>query len=225
MKLQDKLDTIKDDFENGRFPLRPTTEQLAIMARATKSLIESGQADRALKAGDRAPTFELKDADGETISSRDLLASGPLVLTFYRGVWCPFCNEDLKALEAERPAIEARGARLVAVSPQSQANSRKSKRGNELSFPILSDTNSDLAGAFGIRFTLPDDLIEVYKSFGNELPRINDNPDWVLPMPARYVIDTDGTIAFAEINPDYTKRPEPSELLPVLDGLGVGKVA
>jgi peroxiredoxin len=131
----------------------------------------------------------------------------------------------LQALEAERPAIEARGARLVAVSPQSQANSRKSKRGNELSFPILSDTNSDLAGAFGIRFTLPDDLIEVYKSFGNELPRINDNPDWVLPMPARYVIGTDGTIAFAEINPDYTKRPEPSELLPVLDGLGVGKVA
>jgi peroxiredoxin len=225
MRLQDKLDAIKEDFENGRFPLVPTAKQLATMAGATTALIESGQADRALKAGDRAPDFALQDADGEMVSSHDLLAMGPLVLTFYRGVWCPFCNEDLKALEAERSAIEARGARLVAVSPQNQANSRKSKRDNKLGFPILSDVNSELAEVFGIRFTLPDDLIEVYKSFGNELPRLNDNPDWVLPMPARYVIGTDGIIAFAEINPDYTKRPEPLELLPVLDRLNVGKAA
>jgi peroxiredoxin len=222
MKLQDKLDAMREDFENGRFPLVPTRNQLDTMSRATRSLIESGQADRALKAGDRAPEFTLEDAEGTAVSSRALLARGPLVATFYRGVWCPYCNHDLQALEEIRPEIEARGASLVAVSPQTPANSRKSQRDNKLGFPILSDAGTAVAAEFGLRFALPDDLIEVYKQFGNDLPEINDDPAWVLPMPARYVIGTDGVIAYAEVNPDYTRRPDPSELLPVLDRLRAG---
>jgi peroxiredoxin len=222
MKLQARLDAMREDFENGGFPLVPTRAQLETMQRATQSLIDSRQADDALKAGDTAADFTLQDANGDTVSSRALLARGPLVATFYRGVWCPYCNSDLQALEEVRPEIESRGAALVAISPQTQANSCKSQRDNRLGFPILSDPGTAVAARFGLRFSLPDDLIEVYRQFGNDLARINDDPSWVLPMPARYVIGTDGVITYAEVNPDYTRRPDPSELLPVLDRLRAG---
>lgn len=222
MKLQDKLDAMRDDFESGRFPLVPTQAQLDTMQRATQSLIDSRQADKALEAGDTAPEFILQDADGNIVSSRKLLSQGPLVATFYRGVWCPYCNVDLQALEEVRPEIEARGASLVAISPQTQANSRKSQRDNKLRFPVLSDAGGTVADQFGLRFALPEDLIEVYKQFGNDLAKINNDRSWVLPMPARYVIGSGGVIAYAEVNPDYTRRPDPSELLPVLDRLRAG---
>jgi peroxiredoxin len=195
------------------------------MHRATAELVAGGQARHALKAGDKAPDFVLNDADGMPVASRDLRAKGPLVLSFYRGVWCPYCNMELQALQAELAAIEARGASLVAISPQTAPNSRRSQRDNKLSFPILSDPKAEVANAFGIRFALPDYLVEVYKSFKNDLPLINDDPSWVLPMPARYVIGTDGIIAYAEVNPDYTQRPDPSELLPVLDRMRASKAA
>jgi len=225
MTLQDRLDALKADFEAGRFPLVPTAQQIETMRRATEELIASGQAERALKAGDKAPEFTLKDPDGKPVSSRELLGKGPLVVSFYRGVWCPYCNLELQALEAARPAIEARGASLVAISPQTASNSRKSQRDNKLSFPILSDVKSEVANAFGIRFALPDYLIGLYKSFKNDLPNFNDDPSWVLPMPARYVIGRDGIIVYAEVNPDYTHRPDPSGLLPVLDRLKVDAAA
>jgi peroxiredoxin len=225
MALQDRLDAFKADFESGRFPLKPTMEALDTMHRATDELIASAQAQRAKKAGDTAPEFTLRDPDGKPMSSRELLARGPLVISFYRGVWCPYCNLELQALQEALPEIAARGASLVAISPQTAANSRKSQRDNKLSFPILSDSKSEVANAFGIRFKLPDDLIELYKSFKTDLPAFNDDPSWVLPMPARYVIGTDGIIAYSEVNPDYTQRPDPSELLPVLDRLKESKAA
>ena len=225
MALQDRLDAFKADFETGRWIFQPSREALDIMHRATAELIESAQAQRARKAGDVAPEFALLDPDGKPVSSRDLLAQGPLVLSFYRGVWCPYCNLELQALQLALPEIAARGASLVAISPQTAPNSRKSQRDNKLGFPILSDVRSEVANAFGIRFTLPDYLVALYKSFKNDLPAFNDDPSWVLPMPARYVIGTDGIIAYAEVNPDYTRRPDPSELLPVLDRLKASKAA
>jgi peroxiredoxin len=225
MALQDRLDAFKADFTGGKLAFKPTKERLAAMERATAELIESGQAQRAKKAGDAAPEFSLKDPEGNPVSSRELLAKGPLVVSFYRGVWCPYCNLELQALQAALPEIAARGASLVAISPQTGANSRKSQRDNKLDFPILSDVRSEVANAFGIRFALPDYLAEVYKTFGNNLPIINEDPAWVLPMPARYVIGTDGIIAYSEVNPDYTQRPDPSELLPVLDRLRASKAA
>ena len=225
MALQDRLDAFKADFVGGKLAFKPTKERLEAMARATAELIESGQAQRAKKAGDIAPEFTLKDPEGNPVSSRELLARGPLVVSFYRGVWCPYCNLELQALQATLSQITARGASLVAISPQTGANSRKSQRDNKLEFPILSDVKSEVANAFGIRFALPDYLAEVYKTFGNNLPVVNDDPAWVLPMPARYVIGTDGVIAYAEVNPDYTQRPDPSELLPVLDRLRASRAA
>jgi peroxiredoxin len=212
MSLQDKLDAFKADFEGKKAP----PEVVAVMHKATAELIASGQAARTLKVGARAPIFALPNAHGELVRSADLLARGPLVLTFYRGIWCPYCNMDLQAIEAAAEEIRALGASLVAISPQTAPNRRKSERENALSFPILSDHGNSVANEFGLRFRLPDDLIAVYKGFGNDLTVGNGEDSWTLPMPARYVIGNDGVIAYAEVNPDYTRRPDPSELLPVL---------
>lgn len=219
MTLQAKLDAFKADFKGGKAPYFAPPEIHPIMARATAELAASGQAGRALKAGDRAPVFTLNDPEGKPVTSDDLLAKGPLVISFYRGVWCPYCNLELQALQETLPALQALGASLVAISPQTAANSRKSQRQNKLDFPILSDTHNDVAAAFGLRFALPDYLVDLYRSLKNDLPAFNDDPAWTLPMPARYVIGQDGIIAYAEVNPDYTLRPEPDSMLPVLQRL------
>jgi peroxiredoxin len=216
MTLQAKLDAFKADFEAGKPPYRVPPSVIETMRRATGELIASGAAGRALKAGDKAPAFILNDADGGPVSSAELLAKGPLVVSFYRGVWCPYCNMELQALQTALPAFEKLGANLVAISPQTAANSRKSMRQNGVSFPILSDTRNEVAAAFGLRFALPDYLVDLYKSLRNELPTFNGDPSWTLPMPARYLIGVDGTIRYAEVNPDYTRRPEPEDMLPAV---------
>ncbi|KAA0996374.1 AhpC/TSA family protein [Pseudomonas sp. ANT_J12] len=218
MTLQAKLDAFKADFKAGKPPYNAPAEIHPIMERATAQLIASGAAGNALKVGDKAPLFTLKDPDGNPVSSADLLAKGPLVLTFYRGVWCPYCNMELQAVQAFLPTLQELGANLVAISPQIAANSRKSVRINGLEFPILSDTHNDVAQAFGLRFALPDYLVELYKNLRNDLPTFNDDPSWTLPMPARYVIGQDGVIRYAEVNPDYTQRPEPEAMLDALRG-------
>ncbi len=221
MALQDKLDALKTKFETEMAP----PEVVAVLHRITDELIASGQAGRSLHAGDRAPAFTLPDPDGKLVSSQDLLAKGPLVLTFYRGVWCPYCNLDLQALEEARSEIEARGAFLVAVSQQTAANSRKAQRTNKLGFPIVGDKGGELAAKFGIRWHLPDDVQAVHKQLGADLVAFNGEDSWTLPMPARYVIGQDGVIAYAEVNPDYTRRPEPTDVFAVLDQLNRSKVA
>ncbi len=221
MSLQDRLDAFKADFESKKAP----PEAVTSFHKATDGLIASGQAERALKAGDRAPAFTLPDANGATVSSTDLFAHAALVVTFYRGVWCPYCNLDLQAIEAAANEIREFGASLVAISPQTPANSRRSQRENKLSFPILSDHAGTIANLFGLRFRLPDYLIAVYKQFGVDLAIHNGEPSWTLPMPSRYIIGRDGAIAYAEVNPDYTCRPDPEELLPVLRRLRSARAA
>jgi peroxiredoxin len=162
------------------------------------------------------PDFSLPDPDGKQISSTELLLRGPLVISFYRGVWCPYCNMELQALQEALPRFHEVGASLVAISPQTAVNSRKSVRQNNLDFPILSDANNMVAAAFGLGFALPGYLIELYKALKNDLPLFNSDPSWTLPMPGRFVIGQDHVVRYAEVNPDYTKRPEPEELLPAL---------
>jgi peroxiredoxin len=216
MTLQSKLDAFKTDFEAGKPPYNVPPSVIQTMHRATAELTASGAATRALKAGDKAPAFTLNDPEGQSISSSELLAKGPLVVSFYRGVWCPYCNMELQALQAELPEFEKLGASLVAISPQTPVNSRKSVRQNQLGFPILSDIHNDVAAAFGLRFEMPDYLIDLYKGLKNDLPTFNGDPSWTLPMPGRFVIAQDGTILYAEVNPDYTRRPEPEDMLPAL---------
>jgi peroxiredoxin len=221
LPLQGKLDAFKIEFDTRLAP----PAAVEALHRSVDELIASGAPDRALKVGDFAPEFTLPDPDGNPVSSRELLAKGPLVVSFYRGVWCPYCNFELTALEQVRSAIEAKGATLVAISQQLAPNSRKSQRQNGLGFPILGDHGGEVGARFGLRWTLPDYLRVAHTTLGAVLPQFNGEDSWTLPMPARYVIAQDGTIAFAEVNADYTKRPDPSAILPVLERLAQRQVA
>jgi peroxiredoxin len=214
MTLQQELDAYKATPKPHILPeFRP------VIGRTIADLIASAQAQTARKAGERAPDFVLPDQNGAAVSSADLLAKGPLVVSFYRGVWCPFCNIELKALEVALSDIRARGATLVAISQQTPPNSRKAQRDNGLSFPILSDKGGEVGAAFGLRWVVPEDMREVHKKLGGPLPVFNGEDSWTLPMPARYVIGQDGVIVYGEVNPDYTQRPEPGDLFLILDRL------
>ena len=221
LPLQAKLDAFKIEFDTRLAP----PAAVEALHRSVDELIASGAPDRALKVGDIAPEFTLPDPDGNPVSSRELLAKGPLVVSFYRGVWCPYCNFELTALEEVRSEIEARGATLVSISQQLAPNSRKSQRQNGLGFPILGDHGGEVGARFGLRWTLPDYLRVAHTTLGAVLPQFNGEDSWTLPMPARYVIAQDGTIAYAEVNADYTKRPDPSAILPILERLGQRQVA
>lgn len=221
LPLQGKLDALKHEFDTNLAP----PAAVEALHRSTVELIEAGAPARALKVGDVAPEFILPDPDGNPVSSKVMLAKGPLVVTFYRGVWCPYCNFDLSALEEARPDIESRGASLVAISEQTAPNSRKSQRQNGLGFPILGDHGGEIANQFGVRWTLPEYLRLVQKSLGADLTQFNGEDSWTLPMPARYVIAQDGKIVYAEVNADYTRRPEPSAIFPVLEQQSRLKVA
>jgi peroxiredoxin len=214
LELQRKLDALTDALISGGKIPAPIVSQLM---EGIQDQLASGRAERALKAGDSAPPFSLTDHTGALVSSASLLSRGPVVLSFYRGVWCPYCNLELKDLEEARVDIEARGAALVAVSMQNAANSIKAAYENNLKFPILIDKDGFVAAQFGLLYKLSPQLIAVYKTLGNDLEAINGESSWSLPMPARYVIDQDGVIAYAEVNPDYTHRPETSDLMPILD--------
>jgi peroxiredoxin len=192
---------------------------LEIMFGQIQDLVKSGQADRAVMAGQAAPTFRLKDTHGKTFDSLQALGRGPLVATFFRGVWCAYCNLELRALEAARPEIEARGATVVALSMQAVEHSEESRSTNQLGFPVLLDPGGDIADRFGLRSKIPANLAEVFRMGGTDLETINGEDSWTLPIPALYVIGEDSIVAYAEINPDFTKRAEPSDVFPVLDKL------
>lgn len=190
-----------------------------IMQRAGQEFADSGQANRALTVGDKAPHFTLPSATGETRSLDALLAEGPVVLTFYRGAWCPYCNIALRSLQQHHDAITARGARLLAVSPQIPDESLTLTEKHDLAFDVLSDIGSDTAKQFGLAFDLPDDLAAVYDKLGFDLQRVNDGHPRTLPLPAAYVIDRDGVIRWVFVNTDYTTRAEPTDILAALDAL------
>ncbi|MER6418190.1 peroxiredoxin-like family protein [Streptomyces sp. NPDC001137] len=190
-----------------------------IMRRAGQELADSGQADHALTVGAQAPRFTLPTATGQTVSLESLLTDGPVVLTFYRGAWCPYCNIALRSLQRHHEAITARGARLVAVSPQIPDGSLTLTEKHALTFDVLSDVGSDTAKQYGLAFDLPDDLAAVYDKLGFDLQRVNDGHPRTLPLPATYVIDREGTIRWAFVDTDYTTRAEPADILAALDAL------
>jgi peroxiredoxin len=181
--------------------------------------VASGQAERALKAGDPAPSFRLQDQNGESVSLSRLLARGPLVISFYRDAWCCYCNLELQALEDARAQIEARGASLVAISMQDAAHSGEAVSANHLGFPSLVDADGHVAAQFGLLYRLSPQMIEVHRQLGQNLEKIHGAVGWSLLIPARYVIGLDGIVAYADIDPDFTHRAEPSDMFPILEQL------
>jgi len=176
--------------------------------------------DRVLKAGDRAPAFTLKDQLGRAISSADLLARGPLVVSFFRGTWCPYCTEEIKALGESYDAVRAAGADVVVITPQSQANARGYYADTHLPFPVLVDPDAEIAAEFGLAYTFPDYLKKLYLDvFSNDLAVVNAAHSWRLPIPGRFIIGTDGIIIDAQVDPDYRFRPDPEDTLAALGRL------
>ncbi|OPF83741.1 alkyl hydroperoxide reductase [Streptomyces antioxidans] len=193
----------------------------AVKERAARELAESGQAERALAVGARAPHFRLPSATGGTLALEDLLSAGaPVVLTFYRGAWCPYCNMTLRSLQRHHKDITARGARLVAISPQRPDESLSQSQKHQLAFDVLSDIGSATARRYGLAFEVSEELAAHYARSGLDLERVNDGHARVLPIPATYVIDRSGTVRWAFVDTDFTVRAEPADILAALDALG-----
>jgi peroxiredoxin len=180
---------------------------------------ESGIETRALREGQLAPDVALPDVSGRRVRLRDLWRTGPLVLVFYRGAWCPYCSLQLRAWQGRLDALRRFGATLVAISPQTPDHSITTAQKNALAFTVLSDSALEAAEAFKIAFTLPPELIDLYGCLGNELPVLNGNGRWALPMTATYLIDTRGQIVHAHVDADYRERAEPAAVLSRLESI------
>jgi peroxiredoxin len=192
----------------------------AVHARAVADLKAQGLAAQALsifKVGARSPSFELPDHNGKLVSSAHFLAKGPLVLLFIRGRWCPFCVGQMEAMNYITAEIEAAGASLVAVSPQTEKQAFFMHNQHKLAFPLLVDTHNQLARQFGLVYRVPEEQRGLYRSTFVNLPFANGDPSWELPIPATFVIGRDNTILFASANEDYTDRPEPLEILSMVE--------
>jgi peroxiredoxin len=218
MSLKADLDAFRAEFMAGVAP-----EIREKMTSADMELAISGIAQRALKAGERAPDFGLPDVHGRFVGLYELLQSGPVVVSFYRGGWCPYCNLELRALQKVLPEIHGLGAELVAISPQTPDESLSTTEKDELTFRVLSDVGSVTATAYGIAFQLAEELRDLYARSGHALPQKNGDDSWILPIPATYVIARDGTVALAFVDVDYRNRLEPAEILAVLRALSTGR--
>lgn len=183
------------------------------LARVRQVLADSDIEDEALKVGDRAPMFELPDAFGNVIRLADLLKDGPVILSFYRGQWCPYCNIELRALQRALTDVQATGSTLVAVSPNVPDISRELIEKLGLAFPVLTDHDNLVAKEFRIAFEMIPEHVELYESRGRDIRLFNGTQARELPTPATYVVDTDGVIRYAYINVDYRTRAEPSEVV------------
>jgi peroxiredoxin len=150
---------------------------------------------------------------------RSLQAAKPTIVIFYRGGWCPYCNLELRAWQTLLPEVSALGAQLLAISPQLPDNSLSTAEKNELAYPVLSDSSMNAANAFGIAFELPPELVDLYGKAGNDLPTLNGNGRWVLPIPATFVFDAAGKVIYRHVESDYRQRAEPLEIIKLLGAL------
>lgn len=187
-----------------------------IMAKAIADLKATNLLAKAPKQGDRFPSFTLPNAQGKSTSLSSLLDKGKVVLTFYRGGWCPYCNLELKAFQAVLPEIEAKGATLVAITPETPDNTLSTRDKNELKFEVLTSKNNGLARDLNLVYQLPDDLVTLYNNFGIDLQNSQGNEENELPIAATYIIDQDGTITYDFLAEDYKLRANPQEVLAAL---------
>lgn len=191
-------------------------EIMNIFEEKAERLAMAGIVERAVKVDDLAPIFALPDASGEKVSIMDLLIEGSLILTFYRGGWCPYCNITLRTLQKHLPRFRAEGANLVAISLQLLDSTNDVVNENHLDFPVLSDVGLMIGKDYGIDFVLDEELRPIYESLGINIPKANGDMSLKLSVPGTFVIDTDGTVLYSFLNTDYTKRADPDEILEAL---------
>jgi peroxiredoxin len=196
-------------------------EIVATFDREIESLVRSGIAAHALKQGAQAPDFTLPNVDGRPVTLSALLKQGPVVLTFYRGDWCPYCNLQLRAYQHILPQIQELGASLVAVSPQTPDNSLTTAEKKGLAFPVLSDTGNATARRYGLVFTLGEAVRQVLTQSGSHVPTFNGDDSWELPMPGTFVLAPDGTVRLAFVDADWTRRLEPAAILDTVRRLAI----
>lgn len=215
MTFQQRLAQLKQRIEGGM-----PQDVLDIMHGATAELAASGIEEKVLKVNDTMPAFSLLDENEQAINSSELTTKGPLVITFYRGLWCPYCNADLANLKHIVSTVEEDGGNMITISPELPEYSREIIKKQRLPFSILSDAGNEIAAKFGLRFRLPENLKVLYRdTFNIDLEKFSGDPSWTLPMPARFLVDSAGIIHYAESSADYTQRPDPDDLVEVLKTL------
>ena len=205
-----EMDLARSLFRDQKLPKRA----LKIMDAATAELENNAVASRALPPGNIAPDFILPNVDGRSVRLYTELEQGPVVLVFYRGGWCPYCNIHLRGFQKSLPDFKAAGAQVIGISPQLPDQSLTTQEKAELAFPVLSDVGLNTARSFGIAFELPKALLDLYADFDVLLENSNGvEGSKELPLPVTFVIRADRTIAYTQVEADFTRRSEPLEVL------------
>ena len=214
MKLEAQLKAKRIQSESSR-----NKTQVDIMKGTTERFIQEGIEQLALCVGDTIPSFHLPNANGQVVAVTDLLMNGPLILTFYRGSWCPYCNLELRAYQQNLAAISTLGAQVVAISPELPDSSLSNAEKLALEFEVLSDVGNTVARKFGLVFKIPDELAEVYKQLNSDITAYTGDNSWEVPIPATYLVGSDSKIAFSHVNADYLERAEPLTVIKALSEL------
>lgn len=194
-------------------------ELLEPFMRPIQQLIDTSAAAKARKVGEMAPDFTLPDVLGRPVRLSELLQRGPVVLTFYRGIWCPVCNLEMHAYQQALPQLQALGASVVAISPQTPDHSLSMAEKHALSFAVLSDAGNWVAQQYGLAFPLDETVRAAHQQLGVDLPTYNGDASWQLPIPATYLIDQAGIVQLAFVDPDFTHRLDPSLIIAQLKRL------
>ena len=218
MKSETRMDPLQAQLDDITAQTRKLVqpERLERNERVIAELFATGIEDKILKAGDSMPEFALPDAHGKLVHSNDLLAIAPLVISFFRGRWCPYCITELEAWRDAYSILRERGALFVAVSPQSIRQNDFTVTQHELPFPVLRDEKAAVAAAFGAGYTVPASYRDYYRSILVNIPFINDEDSWRLPLPATFVIGQNGIVQWSSGFADFRVRPEPEDALSVL---------
>ena len=215
------MGSLKEDFAALQKDLATSTAEKAnkLLKQARQQLVDGTKVGPLITVGDKFPHFSLPNVVGNAVNSEDLLAQGPVVVCFFRGGWCPYCNLELHAYQAILDDIRILGADFVAISPQLPDEGLNMVAKANLTFEVLSDTGNSLAEHLGLVYEVNAKVADLYRSMGYDLERINGNVRWTLPVPATFVIGTNSTVVQAYFNPDYTLRMEPSEVIATLKTL------
>ncbi len=187
-------------------------DKYTVMQQSTRALLDAKISNKALQSGDVLPDFELPDENQHTVHLNDVLQDKYLIVSFYRGGWCPYCNMELRALQQLSDEFKNLGADLVAISPETPDNSMTTSEKNGLKFKILSDIDNIYAKQLNLAFQMPGELREVYHSFGLHVDKHNGNTNYELPMPATYIVDHNKKIIHHFVPEDYTQRLDPEEI-------------